>query len=164
MYCSLQWGRVVLSDSWYCALPDNARFVCQAAYSTQCHTFKGIGLLETALQHPESWRTPGLERYKPIFTYESRAGVFCKELDLERHFRLKDNCTVFQAFNLEELVGPLRIQDLIWSSLTVRLPWGLLRRSGVNHSLFVSAESLRPFGTDRIRLRWVPGHSGILAN
>ena len=41
------------------------------------------------------------------------AGVFCRELDLELHFRLNDDCSVFQAdifaiLKAFEAIGPLR--------------------------------------------------------
>ena len=58
----------------------------------------------------EWWGTPG-QRDIPIFTDGSKlsggtgAGVLCRGLGLELHFRLKDACSVFQEEAIQAIVA-----------------------------------------------------------
>ena len=117
------------------------------------------------------WDTPGAE----IFTDESKldrsagAGVFCRKLGLELHFRLNDDCSVFQSeiFAILKAIeatvgGPTSYSKsymiFVDSQAAIALVWCK------SQLVCECKESLRTFGPYRIRLCWVPSHSGIFGN
>ena len=96
----------------------------------------------------------------------------CRELGLELHFRLNDNCSVFQAkiFTILKAIeaiasGPALYSEsyviFVYSQVALRTTASVWCKS---HFVRECKAPLRTFRPDCIRLRWILGHSGILGN